>query len=93
MSAFPNAVSIQVGSDAHAVAVGTSVEWWGVEADCASINSISIASADVGDLPDEYSVSGFHIEDVLLKADFINGNGVASQAVLHGLEQLNLLLH
>ena len=68
VSALPNAVSIQVGSDAHAVAVGTGVEWWGVEADCASINSISIAPADVGNLPDEYSVSGFHIEDVLPEA-------------------------
>ena len=46
VSALPNAVSIQVGSDAHAVAVGTGVERWGVEADCASINSISIASLE-----------------------------------------------
>ena len=49
MSAFPNTISIEVCADTHAVSVWAGVERWGVKADCTTINSISVAPANIGD--------------------------------------------
>ena len=72
MSPFLNAVTIEVGTDAHAIAVGTGVERWGIESDCTIIDGIIIMDMPVnikGILP----ICGFDISNIWAKTELING--------------------
>ena len=88
MCAFTDSVSVEVCTDAHAVAVRTGVERRGVEADCATVECIAIPPTDVRNLPDEYSVGSLHIEDVLSQTDFVDHDRVLRNTLLHQLEVL-----
>ena len=68
MSPFPNAIPIEVGTDAHAIAVWTGVKGWGVEDDCTTINTITEMPMDVGNFPNENPISGSYVQNVLVEA-------------------------
>ena len=68
VSPFLNAVTIEVGTDAHAIAVWTGVKGRRVEDDCTTINTITEMPVDVGDFPNENPISGPYVQNVLVKA-------------------------
>ena len=81
-------ISVEVGADAHAVAVRTGVERRGVEADRATVECITIPPTDVRNLPDEDSIGSLDIEDVLSQTDFVDHDRVLRKTLLHRLEVL-----
>ena len=85
---FTDTISVEVGADAHAVAVRTGVKGRGVEADCATVERIAIPPTDVRNLPDEDSVGSLDIEDVLSQTDFVDHDRVLCKTLLHRLEVL-----
>ena len=85
---FTDTISVEVGADAHAVAVRTGVKGRGVEADCATVERIAIPPTDVRNLPDEDSVGSLDIEDVLSQTDFVNHDRVLHKTLLDSLEGL-----
>ena len=59
MRPFANSVPIEVGTDAHPIAVGTGVKWRAIETNCLSSHSISVSPSHIGDLPNEDPICGF----------------------------------
>ena len=79
MCALTNTISIEVGTDVHAVSMGTGAEWRGVEADGTMFCHISIASADVRNLPDKNAMSSLDIKHILMQTNLINSQGILSE--------------
>ena len=69
VSAFTDAVSVGIETSADLLPAWTGVEWRRVERWCFAGNCFLLASSEVGDFPDEDSVCGVQLLQVLANAE------------------------
>ena len=86
--AFSCTISIEVGTDTHAIALGAGVEWRRIQTDRTAIDSVAISPADVRNLPNQNSVCDFDVEHVLSESNFVYCDSLPDDVLLDRLEDL-----
>ena len=88
MCAFADSVSVEVGTDAHPVAVGTGVKWRRIKTDGTSINRISVSPTNIGNLPNQYPICCLDVENILPQTNIIYCDTISGLVVLSSLHDI-----